>query len=178
VEKDFNGKHICAVSTNLEATSKFGILNENVFGFWDWVGGRFSVCSAVGALPLSLAYGYDVVRKFLDGANFMDTHFRNTTTVSHNLPVLLGLIGVYNAQICEFNTRAILPYCQGLLRFPAHVQQLDMESNGKSANLEGNLIDFDAGAINFGEPGTNSQHSFFQLMHQGRTIPGEFIGFV
>lgn len=115
------GSHIAAVSTNLAATKEFGIKDENVFGFWDWVGGRFSVSSAVGVLPLSLQYGYSVVEEFLNGLNSTDQHFLNEST-SQNIPMLLGLIGFYNTYICEFNSRALLPYCQALLRFPAHIQ--------------------------------------------------------
>lgn len=111
---------MCAVSTNLAATQSFGIKDENVFGFWDWVGGRFSVSSAVGVLPLSLQYGYDLVEEFLKGLNSVDTHFKTENTES-NASVMLGLIGFYNTYICGLNSRALLPYCQALLRFPAHI---------------------------------------------------------
>jgi len=156
--------HMCAVSTNLAATKAFGINDENVFGFWDWVGGRFSVSSAVGVLPLSLQYGYPVVEEFLDGMMSVDMHF-NYSDVSSNAPMMLGLIGFYNTYIVGLNSRALLPYCQALLRFPAHIQQLDMESNGKTVTLEGQRLAEHAGPIIFGEPGTNGQHSFYQLMH-------------
>jgi glucose-6-phosphate isomerase len=158
--------HMCAVSTNLTATKEFGIKDENVFGFWDWVGGRFSVSSAVGLLPLSLRFGYPVVENFLKGMYEMDSNFK-TASFPDNLPVMLGLIGFYNTFICGLNARALLPYCQALLRFPAHVQQLDMESNGKSVTLDGQRFasNVHAGPIIFGEPGTNGQHSFYQLMH-------------
>lgn len=114
--------HLCAVSTNLEATKAFGIRDENVFGFWDWVGGRFSVSSAVGVLPLSLQYGFNVVEQFLRGLNDCDKHFIERKNACENVPVMLGLIGFYNTHICDFNSRALLPYCQALLRFPAHIQ--------------------------------------------------------
>jgi glucose-6-phosphate isomerase len=170
---------MCAVSTNLLETKKFGVADERVFGFWDWVGGRYSVCSAVGVLPLALHYGFDNVKNFLEGAKSVDEHFRNTKDASKNIPVLLGLIGFYNSYICGYNSRAVLPYCQALLKFPAHIQQLDMESNGKTVTKDGVRFapGVDAGPIIFGEPGTNGQHSFYQLMHQGRVIPAEFIGF-
>ena len=170
--------HLCAVSTKLELTKKFGIDDENVFGFWDWVGGRYSVSSAVGVLPLSLVYGFDNVRKFLDGMNDMDNACLNEPLES-NIPAMMGLIGFYNSYITGYESRAILPYCQALLRFPAHIQQLDMESNGKRVSIGGKRYakNVQAGPIIFGEPGTNGQHSFYQLMHQGRVIPAEFIGF-
>jgi len=117
---DVLGCHLAAVSTNLKATKEFGIREENVFGFWDWVGGRFSVSSAVGLLPLSLQYGYDLVEKFLAGLNSIDSHFLSEQA-SQNVPLLLGLIGFYNTYICGLNSRALLPYCQALLRFPAHI---------------------------------------------------------
>lgn len=153
---------MCAVSTNLTATKSFGIKDENVFGFWDWVGGRFSVSSAVGVLPLSLQYGYDTVEVFLSGLNKIDTHFKEEAA-SKNAPMMLGLIGFYNTYICGLNSRALLPYCQSLMRFPAHIQQLDMESNGKSVTLDGQRFaeGVHAGPIIFGEPGTNGQHSFY-----------------
>lgn len=176
IEGDVVASHLCAVSTNLTATKSFGIKDENVFGFWDWVGGRFSVSSAVGMLPLSLQFGYDIVEQFLQGLHSVDTHF-NSESVEKNVPVMLGLIGFYNTYICGLNSRALLPYCQALKRFPAHIQQLDMESNGKSVTLEGQRLSEHAGPIIFGEPGTNGQHSFYQLMHQGRVIASEFIGF-
>lgn len=169
---------MCAVSTNLSATKSFGIKDENVFGFWDWVGGRFSVSSAVGVLPLSLQYGYELVEEFLKGLNSVDTHF-NSESDQTNAAMMLGLIGFYNTHVCGLNSRTLLPYCQALLRFPAHIQQLDMESNGKSVTIDGVRFGegVEAGPIIFGEPGTNGQHSFYQLMHQGRKIAAEFIGF-
>eukprot|EP00971_Amphidinium_carterae_P259679 5152556-Amphidinium_carterae.1 len=169
-------KHVVACSTAMEKTKAFGIDPANVFGFWDWVGGRFSVCSAVGVLPLSLQYGFEVVNAFLEGAHAMDEHFR-TAPAKENLPVLMGLLSVWNASCLGYEACAPLPYCQALVRFVAHLQQLDMESNGKRVQMDGNVCQVNTGAMYFGEPGTNGQHSFYQLMHQGRVIPAEFIGF-
>lgn len=160
-QKKVTGAHIAAVSTNLKGTADFGILDENVFGFWDFVGGRFSCSSAVGILPLSLFYSFKVMRDFLDGMNHMDNHFLNEKDPKKNLPLLLALIGFYNTFICEYNTRAIIPYAQGLLRFAAHMQQVDTESNGKSTSIDGALLDYECGPMVIGEPGTNAQHSFF-----------------
>lgn len=155
----------------------FGIAAENVFGFWDWVGGRYSVTSAVGVLPLALHYGFTIVRQFLDGAHDMDTHFFEAAP-RHNLPVLMGLLGVWNSTFLHHATRAVLPYSQALVRFAAHIQQLEMESNGKRVTVDGDVIrEYSCGEIIFGEPGTNGQHSFYQLIHQGRVVPAEFIGF-
>lgn len=169
-------KHMVAVSTAIPKATAFGIDEANIFGFWDWVGGRFSVCSAVGMLPLALQYGFPIMREFLDGANNMDTHFFSAPR-DKNLPMLLGIVGVWNASFMKYSSRAILPYAQALVRFAAHIQQLDMESNGKRVAQDGTVLDYKCGEIIFGEPGTNGQHSFYQLMHQGRTIPAEFIGF-
>eukprot|EP00615_Pteridomonas_danica_P014048 CAMPEP_0114385254 /NCGR_PEP_ID=MMETSP0102-20121206/5875_1 /TAXON_ID=38822 ORGANISM="Pteridomonas danica, Strain PT" /NCGR_SAMPLE_ID=MMETSP0102 /ASSEMBLY_ACC=CAM_ASM_000212 /LENGTH=554 /DNA_ID=CAMNT_0001541771 /DNA_START=17 /DNA_END=1681 /DNA_ORIENTATION=- len=168
-------QHVVACSSAIEKTSEFGIDPKNVFGFWDWVGGRFSVHSAVGMLPLSLHFGFSIMRSFLDGAHAMDTHFQNTPLES-NLPVLLGLFGLWNSTFLGHSSRAVLPYAQALLRFPAHLQQVEMESNGKRVNMEGVTLPFSTGEIVFGEPGTNGQHSFYQLMHQGSVVPAEFIG--
>ena len=168
--------HICAVSTNLKETKAFGILDERVFPFWDWVGGRYSVSSAVGMLPLSLMYSYQEMEKFLGGLYSVDDYFRKTE-VDNNAALLLGLIGFYNTYIAGIESRAILPYCQALSRFPAHIQQVDMESNGKGVTYDGQRLEHHTGPIIFGEPGTNGQHSFYQLMHQGRPIAAEFIGF-
>ncbi|OMJ95380.1 hypothetical protein SteCoe_1302 [Stentor coeruleus] len=171
-------KHIVAVSTNIPKTSEFGISVENVFGFWDWVGGRFSVTSAVGLLPLYLQYGENVTN-FLKGANSVDKMFlekANRGGLSQNLPLLLGIIGWWNTEFLEYSSRAILPYSQALVRFAAHIQQVDMESNGKQCSLTGEPVKT-TGPLVFGEPGTNGQHSFYQLMHQGRIVPAEFIGF-
>jgi glucose-6-phosphate isomerase len=173
---DCIAKHVAAASTALDKTSAFGIDNNNVFGFWDWVGGRFSVCSAVGVLPLSLQYGFGIVSQFLDGMQAMDQHFLNAP-MAENLPTLAGLLTVWNTSMLGYEGCAILPYCQALVRFVAHIQQVDMESNGKRVMMDGTEVAVGTGAIYFGEPGTNGQHSFYQLMHQGRTIPSEFIGF-
>lgn len=169
-------QHMVAVSTAIPKAVAFGIAEDNIFGFWDWVGGRFSVCSAVGMLPLAIQYGMPVMRKFLDGAHAMDTHFFDAP-MEENLPVLLGLLGVWNSTFRGHASRAILPYAQALVRFAAHIQQLDMESNGKRVSTDGSVLDYQCGEIIFGEPGTNGQHSFYQLIHQGRVIPAEFIGF-
>jgi glucose-6-phosphate isomerase len=170
-------KHMVAVSTNLKLVKEFGIDTDNAFGFWDWVGGRYSVCSAVGALPLALQYGFDEVEKFLAGANSMDDHFRETPLES-NLPVLMGLTSIWNISFLGYPARAILPYCQALSKLAPHMQQVSMESNGKGVDIDGNVLPFEAGEIDFGEPGTNGQHSFYQLIHQGRVIPCDFIGIV
>ena len=167
-------KHMIAVSANVDKATAFGIEASNVFGFWNWVGGRYSVCSAVGVVPLALQYGREVVEAFLAGAHEMDLHFANAS-FEENLPVLMGLLGVWNSTFLGREARAILPYSQALLRFPAHVQQVDMESNGKGVSVDGAVLPFQTGEINFGEPGTNGQHSFYQLIHQGRVIPCEFI---
>merc|ERR1740129_309853 len=173
---DCISKHVVACSTALAKTKAFGIDDANVFGFWDWVGGRFSVCSAVGVLPLSLQYGFDTVRLMLDGAHAMDKHF-TTAPPMKNLPILLGLLTVWNATVLGHETYAVLPYCQALTRFVAHIQQLDMESNGKRVQMDGSVCSTSTGAVYFGEPCTNGQHSFYQLCHQGRTVPADFIGF-
>lgn len=173
---DCIAKHVAAASTALDKTAAFGIDSNNVFGFWDWVGGRFSVWSAVGVLPLSLQYGFDMVSQFLDGGAAMDNHFMSAP-MAENLPTLAGLLSVWNASCLGYEGCAVLPYCQALVRFVAHIQQLDMESNGKRVKMDGTEVEVGTGAIYFGEPGTNGQHSFYQLMHQGRVIPAEFIGF-
>jgi len=135
---DCISKHVVACSTALPKTKEFGIDDENVFGFWDWVGGRFSVCSAVGVLPLSLQYGFDTVRQFLDGAAAMDRHFQSAAPME-NLPMLLGLLTVWNTTVLGYEGYAVLPYCQALTRFVAHIQQLDMESNGKRVQMDGGV---------------------------------------
>eukprot|EP00929_Paragymnodinium_shiwhaense_P103576 TRINITY_DN6718_c0_g1_i4.p1 TRINITY_DN6718_c0_g1~~TRINITY_DN6718_c0_g1_i4.p1 ORF type:complete len:552 (-),score=183.44 TRINITY_DN6718_c0_g1_i4:373-2028(-) len=173
---DCVAKHVVACSTALDKTSAFGIDPNNVFGFWDWVGGRFSVWSAVGVLALSLQYGPAIVQKFLEGGHIMDKHFQEAPA-AENLPMIMGLLSVWNASCLGYEGCAVLPYCQALVRFVAHIQQLDMESNGKRVTMDGKEVPVGTGAIYFGEPGTNGQHSFYQLMHQGRTIPAEFIGF-
>eukprot|EP00252_Welwitschia_mirabilis_P028098 TRINITY_DN9983_c0_g1_i1.p1 TRINITY_DN9983_c0_g1~~TRINITY_DN9983_c0_g1_i1.p1 ORF type:complete len:567 (-),score=127.98 TRINITY_DN9983_c0_g1_i1:173-1873(-) len=174
---DAVAKHMVAVSTNLKLVKEFGIDPENAFAFWDWVGGRYSVCSAVGVVPLSLQYGFPLVRRFLEGARSIDIHFQ-TTPFEKNIPVLLGLLSVWNVSFLGYPARAILPYCQALEKFAPHIQQVSMESNGKGVSIDGVPLDFQAGEIDFGEPGTNGQHSFYQLIHQGRVIPCDFIGIV
>jgi glucose-6-phosphate isomerase len=169
-------KHVVACSTALNKTNEFGIDSNNVFEFWNWVGGRFSISSAVGVLPLSLQYGFDVVSKFLEGAHAMDDHFL-TAPVQENLPMLMGLLAIWNINFMGYDTFAILPYAQALTRFAAHIQQLDMESNGKRVHADGTPTSVSTGGIYFGEPGTNGQHSFYQLLHHGHTVPAEFIGF-
>lgn len=169
-------KHMVAVSTNLDEVRKFGIDPANAFGFWDWVGGRYSVCSAVGVLPLALHFGYKPVQEFLAGAHAMDRHFLSAPA-ERNLPVLMGLFGVWQASFLGRQSRALLPYCQALLKLAPHIQQVDMESNGKRVALDGTVLPYECGPIDFGEPGTNGQHSFYQLIHQGRVVPCDFIGF-
>jgi glucose-6-phosphate isomerase len=169
-------RHMVAVSTNLKDVEAFGIDPKNAFGFWDWVGGRYSVCSAVGVLPLSLHYGFEAMEEFLAGARDLDAHFL-TAPLEENLPVLLGLLSVWNVSFLDLPVLALLPYCQALLRFPAHIQQVEMESNGKRVLLDGASAPFPTGGMVFGEPGTNGQHSFYQLLHQGRVVPADFIGF-
>ena len=169
-------KHFVAVSTNAEEVSKFGIDTENMFGFWDWVGGRYSMDSAIG-LSTMIAVGPENFRNLLAGFHAMDEHFR-TAPLEQNLPVLLGLLTVWYTDFFDAQTVAILPYDQYLKRFPAYLQQLTMESNGKSVTLDGTRVDYDTSPIYWGEPGTNGQHSFYQLIHQGtRLIPADFIGF-
>ncbi|MCQ1573512.1 glucose-6-phosphate isomerase [Neorhizobium galegae] len=168
------GHHFCAVSTALDKVAAFGIESDRIFGFWDWVGGRYSIWSAIG-LPLMIAVGRENFGKFLDGAHAMDTHFR-TAPVRQNLPMLLGLIGFYHRNVLGYPSRAILPYDQRLLRFPAYLQQLDMESNGKGVTIDGTPVEGNSGPVVWGEPGTNGQHAFYQLIHQGTTvIPAEFM---
>jgi glucose-6-phosphate isomerase len=174
---DAVAKHFCAISTSAKGVSDFGIDTDNMFGFWDWVGGRFSVCSAVGALPLALQYGYPIVEQFLAGAHSMDIHFQ-TAPVEENIPAIMGLVGVWNSTFLGYATRALLPYSQALLKLAPHIQQVDMESNGKRVTMEGASVGHECGPINFGEPGTNGQHSFYQLVHQGRTVPADFVGFI
>lgn len=168
--------HFAAVSTNTKAIADFGIIDENVFPMWDWVGGRFSLWSAVG-LSIALAVGYDNFEALLDGAQAMDHHFR-TTEFERNLPVMLALIGVWYNNFYGAETEAVIPYTQYLDRFPAYLQQGSMESNGKSVDRDGHRVDYQTGTVIWGEPGTNSQHAFFQLIHQGtKLIPCDFIGF-
>jgi glucose-6-phosphate isomerase len=169
-------KHFVAVSTNAAEVAKFGIDTANMFGFWDWVGGRYSMDSAIG-LSTMLAIGPDNFRAMLDGFRQMDEHFR-TTPFERNLPVLMGLLGVWYNDFFGAQTVAVLPYEQYLRRFPAYLQQLTMESNGKRVTLDGTEVSYATGPIYWGEPGTNGQHSFYQLIHQGtRLIPCDFIAF-
>ena len=169
-------KHFVAVSTNAAEVSKFGIDTANMFGFWDWVGGRYSMDSAIG-LSTMIAIGPDNFRAMLAGFHEMDEHFR-TAPFERNLPVLMGLLALWYNDFFGAQTVAVLPYEQYLKRFPAYLQQLTMESNGKHVTLEGARVDYDTGPIYWGEPGTNGQHSFYQLIHQGtRLIPCDFIGF-
>jgi glucose-6-phosphate isomerase len=168
------GKHFCAVSTALDLVEKFGIAPDRVFGFWDWVGGRYSLWGAIG-LPIMLAVGPERFSDFLAGAHEMDRHFAEAP-LRGNLPVLLGLLGFWHRVLRGYPTRAIIPYDQRLARFPAYLQQLDMESNGKSVTLDGGPVATPTGPVVWGEPGTNGQHAFFQLLHQGTDIvPVEFL---
>ena len=169
-------RHFVAVSTNAEGVAKFGIDTSNMFGFWDWVGGRYSMDAAIG-LSTMIAIGPDNFRAMLDGFHQMDEHFR-TAPFERNLPVLMGLLGVYYNNFFGTQTVAVLPYEQYLKRFPAYLQQLTMESNGKHVTLDGTEVAYETGPIYWGEPGTNGQHSFYQLIHQGtKLIPCDFIAF-
>ena len=169
-------KHFVAVSTNSKEVEKFGIDTANMFGFWDWVGGRYSMTSAIG-LSTMIAIGSENYRAMLAGFHAMDEHFR-TAPFERNLPVIMGLLGVWYSSFWGAETIAVLPYDNYLKRFPAYLQQLTMESNGKSVTLSGEAVDYETGAIYWGEPGTNGQHSFYQLIHQGtKLIPCDFIGF-
>ena len=166
--------HFAALSTNLAACDAFGIRQDRIFGFWDWVGGRYSVWSAIG-LPVALAVGFDNFEAFLEGAYEMDQHFLKTK-LEKNLPVIMGMLGVWYRNAWGFATHAVLPYDQRLSRFAAYLQQQDMESNGKSVNLEGKALDYESGPVIWGEPGTNGQHAFYQLIHQGTAvIPCDFL---
>lgn len=170
-------KHFVALSTNLEAVKKFGIAEENVFEFWDWVGGRYSLWSAIG-LSIVLAVGYDNFEQLLRGAFNTDEHFRNTD-FRENIPVLMGLLGIWYRNFYGAPTYAILPYSQYLDRFAAYLQQGDMESNGKSVDRNGDFVEYETGPIIWGEPGTNGQHAFYQLIHQGtELIPADFLAYV
>jgi glucose-6-phosphate isomerase len=169
-------RHFVAVSTNAEEVEKFGIDTANIFGFWDWVGGRYSMDSAIG-LSTMIAIGPDNFRHLLNGFHEMDVHFR-TAPFERNLPVLLGLLAIYNNNFLGAQSVAVLPYEQYLKRFPAYLQQLTMESNGKQVTLDGTAVEYQTGPVYWGEPGTNGQHSFYQLIHQGtRLIPCDFIAF-
>jgi glucose-6-phosphate isomerase len=168
------GAHFCAVSTALDKVAAFGIAADRVFGFWDWVGGRYSVWSAIG-LPVAIAVGFDNFEAFLAGAHEMDRHFA-TAPLAENMPVVLALLGVWYRDVLGFSTHAVLPYDQRLARFPAYLQQLDMESNGKGVTVDGKPVARPTGPIVWGEPGTNGQHAFYQLIHQGTdVIPADFL---
>ncbi|ASY55080.1 glucose-6-phosphate isomerase [Sinorhizobium sp. CCBAU 05631] len=168
------GHHFAAVSTALDKVAAFGIDAARVFGFWDWVGGRYSIWSAIG-LPLMIAVGSENFGRFLDGGHAIDEHFRSAPP-RENIPMLLGLIGFYHRNVLGYPSRAILPYDQRLSRFPAYLQQLDMESNGKAVTLDSTPVEFATGPVVWGEPGTNGQHAFYQLIHQGTDIiPAEFM---
>ncbi|MHB1300952.1 MAG: glucose-6-phosphate isomerase, partial [Burkholderiales bacterium] len=167
-------KHFVALSTNSPEVEKFGIDVGNMFEFWDWVGGRYSLWSAIG-LSIAIAVGMDNFEELLRGANEMDIHFRHTP-MEENLPVVMGLLGIWYINFFGAESHAILPYDESLHRFPAYLQQGDMESNGKSVDREGNPVDYKTGPVIWGEPGTNGQHAFYQLIHQGtRLIPADFI---
>jgi glucose-6-phosphate isomerase len=168
--------HFVAVSTNAEKVAEFGIDTDNMFGFWDWVGGRYSYDSAIG-LSVMIAIGPDHFREMLDGFHDIDEHFR-TEPFERNVPVLLGLLGIWYRDFFGAQSHAVLPYNHYLSRFSAYLQQLDMESNGKSVDLDGNPVGVDTGPIVWGTPGTNGQHAYYQLIHQGTTLtPCDFIGF-
>ncbi|MCX2721986.1 glucose-6-phosphate isomerase [Roseibium salinum] len=172
--EDAVGDHFAAVSTALDKVAEFGIDESRVFGFWDWVGGRYSVWSAIG-LPLMIAIGPDAFADFLEGAHALDNHFKEAP-LGQNLPVLMALIGVWNRDVLGLSSRAVLPYDQRLARLPAYLQQLDMESNGKRVKLDGSPVGRETGPLVWGEAGTNGQHAFYQLLHQGTTvIPCEFL---
>ncbi|MEO0913165.1 MAG: glucose-6-phosphate isomerase, partial [Pseudomonadota bacterium] len=168
------GGHFAALSSATEKTAAFGIDPARVFGFEDWVGGRYSLWGPIG-LPIMLAIGPASFREFLGGAHAMDRHFAEAPLIA-NMPVMLALVGIWHSNICGYDTRAVLPYDQRLLRLPAYLQQLDMESNGKRVAIDGSALEADSGPIVWGEPGTNGQHAFYQLIHQGtRVVPCEFL---
>ena len=170
-------KHFVALSTNIDAVKSFGIAEENIFEFWDWVGGRYSLWSAIG-LSILLSIGYDNFEKLLKGANETDVHFQ-TAEFSQNIPILMALLGIWYRNFAGASSYAVLPYSQYLERFPAYLQQTDMESNGKFVDRNGDFVNYEAGTIIWGEAGTNGQHSFYQLLHQGtELIPADFIAFV
>ena len=174
--QDDVAKHFVALSTNTKSVKEFGIAEENIFEFWDWVGGRSSLWSAIG-LSIALAVGYENFEQLLKGANETDTHFR-TADFKENVPVIMALLGIWYRNFYGAGTYAILPYSQYLDRFPAYLQQGDMESNGKSVDRNGNYVEYETGPIIWGEPGTNGQHAFYQLIHQGtELIPADFLAY-
>jgi glucose-6-phosphate isomerase len=182
-ETEIVQRHIVAVTCNttnylhMMGLPKNSLSHCRFFKIWDWLIGRFSVCSAVGVLPLSLQYSYDVVQDLLAGAHDIDEHFFHAP-LRDNIPVLLGLLGVWNSTFLGYTTRALLPYAEALVDFPAHVQLVDMESNGKRVAIDGDVLHIPAGEIDFGDSGGNVHHAFYQIMHQGRVIPVDFIGFM
>lgn len=166
--------HFAALSTALDKTASFGISDDRAFGFWDWVGGRYSIWSAIG-LSLMIAIGKENFDEFLSGAQAADDHF-NSAPLEQNVPVLMALIGIWHRNVCEYASHAVLPYDQHMARFPAYLQQLDMESNGKQIALDGSRVDHETGPVVWGEPGTNGQHAFYQLIHQGTSVvPADFL---
>ncbi len=172
--KEAVGDHFVALSTALEKTAEFGIAGDRTFGFWDWVGGRYSVWSSIG-LSLMIAVGPEHFEDFLGGAHAVDEHFLTTDT-RENVPLLMALVGIWHRNVCGYETHAVLPYDQHLARFPAYLQQLDMESNGKRIGLDGVPVAHHTGPIVWGEPGTNGQHAFYQLIHQGTAVvPADFL---
>ena len=174
VGKSRAGAHFAALSTNLEATRAFGIDDSRTFGFWDWVGGRYSIWSAIG-LSLMIGIGPRRFMEFLAGAHVADRHFREAP-LAQNIPVIMALLGIWHRNVWGFSTHAVLPYGNRLARFPAYLQQLDMESNGKHVSLDGKPVNYQTGPIVWGEPGTNGQHAFYQLIHQGTSvIPCDFL---
>lgn len=174
--QDAVAKHFVALSTNTKSVKEFGIAEENIFEFWDWVGGRYSLWSAIG-LSIALAVGYENFEQLLKGANETDTHFR-TADFKENVPVIMALLGIWYRNFYGAGTYAILPYSQYLDRFPAYLQQGDMESNGKSVDRNGDYVEYETGPIIWGEPGTNGQHAFYQLIHQGtELIPADFLAY-
>ena len=169
-------KHFIAVSSNVEKAIEYGISSENIFPMWDWVGGRFSLWSSVG-LSISLSIGYEKFHELLEGARNMDLHFRNNE-FSENIPVLMACLSLWYNNFFNYQTHAIIPYSENLKSFSKYLQQASMESNGKQTDRSENLVDYETGQIIWGQTGTNAQHSFFQLLHQGsKVIPSDFIGF-
>ena len=174
VDESHVSKHFFALSTNTKEVTKFGIDSANMFEFWDWVGGRYSLWSSIG-LSIAIAVGFDRFEALLEGAHLVDEHFRSEP-IEHNVPAILGLLGVWNTTFMGASAHAVLPYDQYLHRLPAYLQQADMESNGKGVRADGGAIGCDTGPVLFGEPGTNGQHAFYQLIHQGtRMIPCDFL---
>lgn len=179
--KDYSEKaiaqHFYAITTNIEAANKFGIEEDHILPLRDWVGGRFSVWGAIG-LPIAIAHGFEVFTEFLNGAKAIDTHFKETP-LEHNIPVIMAMLGVWYGNFHGYNTHCVLPYSQDLKHLATYIQQVDMESNGKSVTRDGTPVDYTTGPAVFGEPGTNSQHAFFQLLHQGtQIIPSDFIAMI